>query len=55
MNKLEEKWDKVKLQASQEKPKFLGNYLKAAKLCYNDGQDYLDAFEPLISAEVELM
>ena len=53
MSKLEDKWEKDKLLASQEKPKFLGNYLKAVKLSYNDGQDYLDTFEPLISAEEE--
>ncbi len=53
MSKMEEKWVKEKLQVSEEKPKFLGNWLKAVKLCYNDGQDYLETFEPLISAEEE--
>jgi regulator of nonsense transcripts 1 len=53
MSKMEDKWEKEKLQVSEEKPKFLGNFLKAVKLCYNDGQDYLDTFEPLISAEEE--
>lgn len=53
MSKMEEKWIKEKLQVSEEKPKFLGNWLKAVKLCYNDGQDYLETFEPLISAEEE--
>lgn len=53
MSKMEEKWNKDKLQVNEEKPKFLGNWLKAVKLCYNDGQDYLETFEPLISAEEE--
>lgn len=53
MSKMEEKWIKEKLQVSEEKPKFLNNWLKAVKLCYNDGQDYLETFEPLISAEEE--
>ena len=53
MSKMEDKWEKEKLLASQEKPKYIGNYLKSVKLCYNDGQDYLDIFEPLISAEEE--
>ena len=53
MSKLEDKWEKDKLLASQEKPKFLGNYLKPVKLSYEDGQDYLETFEPLISAEEE--
>jgi len=53
MSKMEEKWIKEKLQVSEEKPKFLVNWLKAVKLCYNDGQDYLETFEPLISAEEE--
>lgn len=53
MSKMEDKWEKDKMQISEEKPKFLGNFLKAVKLCYNDGQDYLDTFEPLISAEEE--
>jgi regulator of nonsense transcripts 1 len=53
MSKLEDKWIKEKLKANEEKPKFLGNWLKAVKLCYNDGQDYLETFEPLISAEEE--
>ena len=53
MSKLEEKWEKEKILANQEKPKYLGNYLKSVKLSYNDGQDYLDIFEPLISAEEE--
>ena len=29
------------------------NFLKSVKLCYKDGQDYLEIFEPLISAEEE--
>lgn len=53
MSKLEDKWVKEKLKTNEEKPKFLGNWLKAVKLCYNDGQDYLETFEPLISAEEE--
>ena len=53
MSKLEDKWEKEKILSSQEKPKYLGNYLKSVKLCYNDGQDYLETFEPLISAEEE--
>jgi regulator of nonsense transcripts 1 len=53
MSKMEDKWEKEKLQENQEKPKFLGNFLKSVKLCYNDGQDYLDIFEPLVSAEEE--
>ena len=53
MSKLEDKWEKEKLLASQEKPKYIGNYLKSVKLCYNDGQDYLDIYEPLVSAEEE--
>lgn len=53
MSKMEEKWEKDKLKVSEEKPKFLGNFLKPVKLCYNDGQDYLETFEPLISAEEE--
>lgn len=53
MSKMEEKWEKDKLKVSEEKPKFLGNFLKPVKLCYNDGQDYLDTFEPLVSAEEE--
>ena len=53
MSKFEEKWEKEKLLSSQEKPKFLTNFLKSVKLCYKDGQDYLGIFEPLISAEEE--
>ena len=53
MSKFEEKWEKQKLLSSQEKPKFLINFLKSVKLCYKDGQDYLEIFEPLISAEEE--
>ena len=53
MSKFEEKWEKEKLMSNQEKPKFLTNFLKSVKLCYKDGQDYLDIFEPLISAEEE--
>ena len=53
MSKFEEKWEKEKLLSSQEKPKFLTNFLKSVKLCYKDGQDYLEIFEPLISAEEE--
>ena len=53
MSKFEEKWEKEKLLSSQEKPKFLINFLKSVKLCYKDGQDYLEIFEPLISAEEE--
>jgi len=53
MSKMEDKWEKEKLQENEEKPKFLGNFLKSVKLCYNDGQDYLDIFEPLVSAEEE--
>jgi regulator of nonsense transcripts 1 len=53
MSKLEEKWEKEKLKVNQEKPKFLEKFLKSVKLCYNDGQDYLETFEPLISAEEE--
>ena len=53
MSKMEDKWIKEKLKTNEEKPKFLGNWLKAVKLCYNDGQDYLETFEPLISAEEE--
>lgn len=53
MTKLEEKWEKEKLKINSEKPKFLGNFLKPVKLCYNDGQDYKDIFEPLIQAEEE--
>ena len=50
--------DKIKFVAwlisdNQEKPKFLINFLKSVKLCYKDGQDYLEIFEPLISAEEE--
>lgn len=51
MSKMEDKWVKEKLQVNEEKPKFLENWLKPVKLCYNDGQDYLETFEPLISAE----
>jgi regulator of nonsense transcripts 1 len=55
MSKMEDKWHKDKLQQvnNDEKPTYLGNFLKAVKLCYNDGQDYLDIHEPLISAEEE--
>ena len=53
MSKFEETWEKEKLLSSQEKPKFLTNFLKSVKLCYKDGQDYKDIFEPLISAEEE--
>lgn len=53
MSKLEDRWEKDKLNNMKEKPIFLGNYLKSVKLCYNEGQEYLDIFEPLISAEEE--
>jgi regulator of nonsense transcripts 1 len=53
ISKLEEKWEKDKIKLSEEKPKFLEKFLKSVKLCYNDGQDYLETFEPLVAAEEE--
>ena len=53
MSKLEDKWEKEKLNNMQEKPVFLGNFLKSVKLSYVEGQEYIDIFEPLISAEEE--
>lgn len=53
MSKLEDKWEKEKVKTMKEKPQYMGNFLKSVKLCYTDGQEYLETFEPLISAEEE--
>jgi regulator of nonsense transcripts 1 len=53
MSKLEDKWEKDKLNNMQEKPVFLGNFLNSVKLSYTEGQEYIETFEPLISAEEE--
>jgi regulator of nonsense transcripts 1 len=53
MSKLEDKWEKDKLNSQQDKPQFIMNYLKSVKLFYAEGQEYIDTFEPLIIAEEE--
>ena len=51
MAKSEEKW--VKESNKNEDLEEKKNYLQPVKLTYEDGQDYLDTFEPLICAEEE--
>jgi len=59
MSKMEDKWEKDKMKefishSGNERNKNLNiNFLKAIKLYYQDGQDYVDIFEPLISGEEE--